>query len=134
MNQRKDIPLEQFTVHISPPSRQRDLLAVSILENGRLNLNGRLSKSLCGKMIDISFTEESKYLCISEIGEGDGWKVPKSGSMKSIGCMKILKDHNKKLPARYEVWYSEALGVWQGEYVENPLRKSSAGLQNTQKK
>ena len=42
----KAIPLEQFTIEITPPETRSSMLAISLYEDGKFNMNGKLSQIL----------------------------------------------------------------------------------------
>ena len=53
MSIRRDIPLEEFEIIISPPSNRFASTCVNIYEDGRFNLNGKLAAKIGGKKLDI---------------------------------------------------------------------------------
>ena len=131
MKKRKDIPLEEFTLTISPPSNRLASMCVNIYEDGRFNLNGKLIEKLTGKQLFIRFTHDGKYLCLIENGD---ISFPKSGSKKLPDMIEKLKGTGISYPARYEVTYSESTHSWQGCYEENPTKLPSEKVCNIKKK
>ena len=79
MSIRRDIPLEEFEIIISPPSNRLASMCVNIYEDGKFNLNGKLAAKIGGKKLGIRLTRDGKYLCLIENGD---IAFPKSGSCK----------------------------------------------------
>ena len=77
MNIRKDIPLEEFELIISPPTNRLATMCVNIYSDGRFNLNGKLIEKIGCSKVSIRFTRDGKYLCLAENGD---ISFPKSGS------------------------------------------------------
>ena len=77
----KAIPLEQFTIEITPPETRSSMLAISLYEDGKFNMNGKLSQILGGKSINIKFTPDCKNICLQEAKDAS-IKFPKNGSLK----------------------------------------------------
>ncbi len=122
----KDIPLDYFHIIIEPPENRLSSTRVNIYDDGKFNMNGKLTNVLGGKELQVRFTDDYRNMCILETGdEGSLIKFPKSGSYRIPKLIYLLKDHGLSFPARYEFWYSEATRTWQGEYIENPTKKPS---------
>ena len=130
MNNRKDIPLEEFEIIISPPSNRLASMCVNIYADGKFNLNGKLVEKLGSKKLSIRFTRDGKHLCLVENGD---ISFPKSGSRKLPDLMEKLHGAKITFPARYEVYYSEPTNTWQGIYEENPTKLPSEKARSTRK-
>lgn len=134
IKERKDIPLENFHVIIEPPENHFSTTCVTIYDDGKFNMNGKLSSVLGGKELQIRFTDDYLHMCIGETGEKNSLiKFPKSGSRKIPKLIRSLKEHGLLFPAKFEFWHSKTTGSWQGEYVENPTKKSSVKPPNSKK-
>jgi hypothetical protein len=131
MSIRKDIPLEEFDLVISPPSNRLASMCVNIYEDGRFNLNGKLTEKIGGKKLEIRFTRDGRYLCLIENGD---IAFPKSGSRRLPDLIDKLKGTKVSYPARYEVSYSESTHTWQGAYEENPTKPPSEKARSTRKR
>ena len=92
MSIRRDIPLEEFEIIISPPSNRLASMCVNIYEDGKFNLNGKLAAKIGGKKLGIRLTRDGKYLCLIENGD---IAFPKSGSCKIPEVTTKLKDASK---------------------------------------
>lgn len=130
MNIRKDIPLEEFDVIITPPANRLASMCVNIYADGRFNLNSKLIEKLGSRQLSVRFTRDGKYLCLIENGD---IAFPKSGSRKFPDMIERLKGTGITYPARYEVAYSEKTRSWQGVYEENPTKSPSGKARNTKK-
>ena len=131
MSIRRDIPLEEFEIIISPPSNRLASMCVNIYEDGKFNLNGKLAAKIGGKKLGIRLTRDGKYLCLIENGD---IAFPKSGSCKIPEVTTKLKDAKISFPAKYEVMYSETTQTWQGPLEENPIMKPSEKVPSTRKR
>lgn len=127
---RKAIPMEQFTIQVEAPSRQSEEMCVNILENGHFNLNGRLTRVLGGKKLELYFTKDYQHMCLKP--SDTGVQFPKSGSCKLHKCVQSLKEAGIVLPAKYSVWKPENTCHWQGDLTENPTQKRS-GVRHSSK-
>ena len=116
------LPLEQFTVLISPAESRSDLMYVSIWSDGKLNLNGKLAAALHGKPIQIRFTEDAKHLCLMESSSTETIRFPKNGSRKLDPVIHLLKEKKIPFPAKYIVHYNNEEKHWQGEIIANPTQ------------
>lgn len=126
IKERKDIPLEDFHIIIEPPENHFPTTCVTIYADGKFNMNDKLSSVLGGKELQIRFTGDYRNICIWEMGDKSSLiKFPKSGSRKIPKLICLLKEHGLVFPAKFEFWYSETTGSWQGEYIENPTKKPS---------
>lgn len=131
MSIRRDIPLEEFEIIISPPSNRLASMCVNIYEDGKFNLNGKLAAKIGGKKLEIRLTRDGKYLCLIENGN---IAFPKSGSCKIPEVIAKLKDAKISFPAKYEIMYSDATQTWQGPLEENPIMKPSEKAHSTRKR
>lgn len=131
MSIRKDIPLEEFELIISPPTNRLATMCVNIYADGRFNLNGKLIEKIGSKKVSIRFTKDGKYLCLADNGD---ISFPKSGSRKLPDVLEKLKGTKITYPARYEVVYSEVTRTWQGAYEENPTKLPSEKVRSTRKR
>ena len=125
---RRDIPLEEFSIIISPPANRLESTCVNIHSDGRFNLNGKLAEKLGGKKIRIQFTPDCRYLCLQEGGD---ISIPKGGSRKIEEISKLLKKNGVLMPAKYELFYSETTRSWQGEREPNPIKPPSRRVRST---
>ena len=117
------LPLEQFTVLISPSESRSDSMCVSIYADGRFNLNGKLAAALHGKPVQIRFTEDAKHLCLMESTSAESIKFPKNGSKKLGPVIHLLKAKKIPFPAKYIVLYNNEEKHWQGEITANPTQE-----------
>ena len=62
MTVRRDIPLEEFSIIISPPVNRLASTCVNIYEDGKFNMNGKLAEKLGGKEVAIKLLPDGKYL------------------------------------------------------------------------
>lgn len=130
MGIRKDIPLEEFDLIISPPVNRLASMSVNIYADGRFNMNGKLVEKIGNTKLSIRFTKDGKYLCLVENGD---IIFPKSGSRKLPDLLEKLKGTKITYPARYEITYSERTQSWQGAYEENPTKSPSEKVRSTRK-
>lgn len=130
MSIRKDIPLEEFDLIISPPANRLASMCVNIYADGRFNMNGKLVEKIGSRRLSIRFTKDGKYLCLVENGD---ITFPKSGSRKLPDLLEKLKGTKITYPARYEIVYSERTQSWQGAYEENPTKLPSEKVRSTRK-
>lgn len=130
MSIRRDIPLEEFEIIISPPSNRLASMCVNIYADGKFNLNRKLAARIGGKKLGIRLTRDGKYLCLIENGN---IAFPKSGSCKIPEVIEKLKDAKISFPAKYEVVFSESTQTWQGPLEENPIMKPSEKVRSTKK-
>ena len=134
IKERKDIPLNDFHIIIEPPENRFSTTCVNIYDDGKFNMNGKLSSIFGGKELRISFTDNCRNMCILDTGnKSELIRFPKGGSRKIPMIICKLKDHGIPLPAKYEMWYSEKYSCWQGEYIENPTKKPSTKPQSSRK-
>lgn len=134
IEEKKDIPLDYFHIIIDPPENHFSITCVNIYDDGKFNMNGKLSSILGGKALQIRLTDNCRNMCILELDNGIKLiKFPRSGSRKVPKLVQLLKSHGISFPAKYEFWYSEAMESWQGEYVENPTKKPLAKPQSLKK-
>ncbi len=133
MNNRKSIPLEQFTVLIQNPTNRLTATSVTIHENGCFNLNGKLAKELGGKPIEIIFTADAKHFILNASSDVGSIYFPKSGSKKLDEALSMLKKHGIARPAKYNVWLREEDNLWQGDLIANPTASPSKGRRNSKK-
>lgn len=127
---RRDIPLEEFSIIISPPSNRLESMSVNIHSDGRFNLNGKLTEKLGGKRVKIQFTPDYRYLCLLENGD---ITIPKGGSRKLPEISDLLKKNGVMMPVKYELFYSETTKSWQGEREANPIKLPSRRVRGTKK-
>jgi hypothetical protein len=131
---KKDIPLDSFTIVVATPINRLSTTCVNIYEDGKFNMNGKLASILGGKSLLIGLTDSCRNMCIIEADDTvESIKFPQSGSRRLPDLVSILKNHGLSFPARYKFWYSEATKSWQGEYIENPVKKHLAKPQNSKK-
>ena len=62
MSIRRDIPLEEFEIIISPPSNRLASMCVNIYEDGKFNLNGKLAAKIAAKSWG-SASPETESIC-----------------------------------------------------------------------
>lgn len=130
MSVRRDIPLEEFSIIISPPSNRLESTSVNIYSDGKFNLNGKLTEKLGGRKIKIQFTPDCRYLCLLENGD---ISIPKGGSRKLLEVSDLLKKNGIMMPVKYELQYSVVTKSWQGEREENPIKLPSRRARSTKK-
>ena len=116
------LPLDQFTVLISPSESRSDLMYVGIRSDGKFSLNGKLAAALHGKPIQICFTEDAKHLCLMESTSAETFRFPKNGSRKLDPVIHLLKVKKIPFPAKYIVHYNKEENHWQGEITANPTQ------------
>ena len=95
MSIRRDIPLEEFEIIISPPSNRLASMCVNIYEDGKFNLNGKLAAKIGGKKLGIRLTRDGKYLCLIENGDNEIKRNPpvKRGGSSYAGKA-LCSSHN----------------------------------------
>lgn len=133
MSERKKIPLDEFTLVIEDPRNRLNAVCVNILDNGRFNMNGKLTEKLGGKRVRIAFTPDGHHFILSENESESTVQFPKSGSKMLEPVAALLRKNKIILPARYEVWYIEDGDYWQGDYIENPMPPQLAKPHNCKK-
>ena len=131
MSMRRDIPLEEFEIIISPPSNRFASTCVNIYEDGKFNLNGKLAAKIGRKKLGVRLTKDGKYLCLHENGD---IAFPKSGSCKIPEVIAKLQEAKISFPAKYAVVFSETTQTWQGPLEENPTMKPSEKAHSTRKR
>ncbi|WP_444658001.1 hypothetical protein ACRQV7_09925 [Caproiciproducens sp. R2] len=131
---KKDIPLDSFTIVVAPPVNRLSTTCINIYQDGKFNMNGKLSSILGGKFLQIRLTDNCRNMCILEADSaGESIKFPQSGSRRLLELIPILKKRGLALPAKYEFWYSETTKSWQGEYIENPTKRLLAKSRDSKK-
>ena len=111
MNIRKDIPLEEFELIISPPTNRLATLCVNIYSDGRFNLNRKLIEKIGCSKVSIRFTRDGKYLCLAENGD---ISFPKSGSRKLPICSKSSREQKSPFPPDMKLFTANQLTVGRG--------------------
>lgn len=133
MNERKKIPLDEFTLVIEDPGNRLNAVCVNILDNGRFNMNGKLTEKLGGKRVRIAFTPDGHHFTLNESKSESAVQFPKSGSKMLEPAAVLLRKNKIIFPARYEVWHIEDGDYWQGDYVANPMQQQSLKPRNSKK-
>ena len=132
MDSQKALTLSSFTFRIQPPVSRLHGMSITVYEDGKFNLNGKLSQKLFGKHVLVSFTENAKNVALVENdNENDRIRIPKSGSLQLPAVVNFLKKNKIPLPAKYEVSYRNSENFWQGDYLENPTIAPCKGRLNT---
>ena len=130
MTIRRNIPLEEFNIIISPPTNRLESMSINIYADGKFNMNGKLSEKLGSKSLEIRFSEDCRYICLLDNGN---ISFPKNGCKKIPEVVEILKKKNILFPAKYEMQYSDNTKSWQGVYTENPIKLPSEKVRSTKK-
>ena len=118
---KKSIPKKMFTIKVTPPTNRLNLKGVTIYEDDRFIINGKLSSELYGKSMTICFTEDAKHLCLEECDPSEQTiKVTHSGRKVFPGTNMLLRKNKIGFPAKYEVWFNPEENFWQGDLLENP--------------
>ena len=133
MINKKSIPLEQFTVLIPNPANRLTSACVTIYEDGRFNMNGKLAGNLGGKKIAVSFTTDANHFALKEENGANSIFFPKNGSKKLDAVSTLLKNIKIAFPAKYDVWYNEEGGFWQGDLPVNPTQLPSTRRHSSKK-
>ena len=132
MNTKKTLTLSDFTFKVCAPANRNQCLSITIYEDGKFNLNGKLTQKLWGKFVCISFTENAQNVALLENDSNDSiLKIPKSGSVKLPMAVDHLKRNKIPFPAKYEVNYDIAENFWRGDYCESPTTAPFKGRRNT---
>ena len=90
------------------PSPKKAELAITIPNDRCINFNPRL-KSQLPEQITIGVSPDGKILRVKE-SAGEGYHIPKSGSIKASVLIDNIKARGIRLPARYLV--EKANGCW----------------------
>lgn len=127
------LSLEKFNVQILPGDN-RNVLSLSVNEDGFFQLSHRLTESLKGIPVAIFFTEDGKHLLLRQSAADDSTTVTfaKSGRRKLRSAAELLKKGHFSFPVRFSIWKREN-DMWQGDIQENPMQKLS-GKRNSAKK
>ncbi len=126
---RQALPFTEFTVTIKDPRQRGNTPLISILENGKFNMNSKLSKILGGQKVSVSFTKDYQHLLLSP---GEGVFFPKSGSRDLPECRDALRARGVTFPVRYDVWQIAESDCWQGDML-NPMKMPSGGRRGSKK-
>lgn len=133
--ERKDISLENFVITVSPPTNRIGNLSVYIHQDGRINLNAKLTSEIQQKNVVLKFTEDYGAICITTNADNQSsFKLPKSGILKAPELVESFTKKGIPFPAQYDCWHSESYNCWQGILIENPTRKPAEKRPNSQKK
>lgn len=100
-----------------PTNNKDNVLAINILENGHINLNGKLNALLTTRKIEIQFTTNCKMIRLIPNGN-NAHQFTKSGTAKNNNIVSELKRHRIALPAHYVV------------HVDNDSLTSYVGILN----
>ena len=114
--QRTQIPVDSFKIIVEPPQERFSTACVTIHEDGKFIMNGKLSRLLGGSAVQIRFTETCRNMCVFET-DREAIRFSKRGARTIPDLIPLLKNKGIVFPAKYEFWYSESTGSWQGEYV-----------------
>ena len=125
--------MERFNVAISNPTNRASLICVNIYNDGRFNMNGKLTEKLSGKALRLAFTSDAQHFMLKEDDSPDAVKFSKNGSKKLDDVLTLLNNQKVLLPAKYEVWYEKSEDYWQGDLIENPIPPQSAKPRSSKK-
>lgn len=98
---------------LKPETRHTILFGINVLENGKINLNGRLNKELVERELEIRISSDGNIIVLNPNGE-IRHKFPKSGSVKNMEIVRILKKSKKEFPVHYDVEWNEEQNIWIG--------------------
>lgn len=111
MNIRKDIPLEEFELIISPPTNRLAAMCVNIYSDGRFNLNGKLIEKIGCSKVSIRFTRDGKYLCLAENGD---ISFPKAAPVSSPICSKSSREQKSPFRPDMKLFTANQLTLGRG--------------------
>ena len=134
MYQQKKIPADQFSVVITNPENRLNTMCVNIYEDGKFNMNGKLSEKLAGSKMYIAFTPDARHFLMKKSDEPGAIAFPKSGSKKIEQVAKHLTDQKILFPAKFNVWYDEEEDTWRGNLSVNPILPLSGQARGSKKK
>ena len=88
-----------FTHAITPPEKLAQMMCVNIYDDGKFNMNGKLTNKLGGKSLEIAFTEDGAHFILMETTVSDfAVCFPKTGSRKLPAVIEHLKKQKIMLP------------------------------------
>ena len=122
---KNEISLDKFTVQILP-SDSRQILSLSVNEEGFFQLSRSLTEAIKGIPVTIRFTEDGKHLLLAHTIADDNAVVTfaKSGRRKLRSAAELMIKEHFSFPVRFSVWKREDEN-WQGDIQENPMQKLS---------
>lgn len=86
---------------------------ISILERGKINLNGKLNQALTNREAEIRISKDGNILILNPEGKIK-YKFPKSGSVKNEEISSLLRKERKEFPVHYTVEWDEEQKIWIG--------------------
>lgn len=95
------------------PTNRLTQYGVNILENGNINLTGKLKVELAHKEIEIKISRDGNILVLNPTGEVT-YRFPKGGSVKNDEVSTLLKKAKKGFPVHYNVKWDEEQKIWVG--------------------
>ncbi|MDF1493825.1 hypothetical protein [Caproiciproducens sp. CPB-2] len=104
---KKDIPLDSFTIVVAPPVNRLFTTCINIYQDGKFNMNGKLSSILGGKFLQIRLTDNCRNMCILEADSAGARQL-------RAGKENISKTLRK--------------GFWQSLEIQRRIEGSSKGI------
>lgn len=132
----KNMPDSEFSIAVTPPV-PRVAMRVTVDENGKVLLSGKLAEQFSKKPVDIRFNKALTAIQISCLpgGIGTGAIVfPKNGRKTIHSAATLLKQASISLPVVFSSYDTPENGKWRGARQETPMQKPSASFRNTKRK
>lgn len=134
----KNIDLSKF--HLVEPTPNRiTCLAFSVMADGTLRMNGKLQLQFKKSHVCIFTDDTGKQILLQEVTNEQTCArlVPKSGTVRAVELLPILKNNKTAIPARYHVEWNEGVQMWLGEvdtsYVFKIPKTSEKKLKTSRK-
>lgn len=125
----KKIDLCEFEL-LTPDATRVSTLAVSVMLDGTVRLNGKLREKFTIPYVNLYTIEDGTVIALKPVN-ADSPKasyVKANGSLKSHSLKERLEAAKIKLPARYVAEWNEEYGFWQAEldpsYPFTPFRSA----------
>ena len=119
-------PVTEFNsdnfITLKPVVNKYSLLAVNILQNGHINLNGKLNQLIHTRKITVQFSDNYKKIRL--IPDGNSPHIfTKSGTSTNINLIQQLKKHRISLPAKYIIECDDNTSYFIGNYASAISKK-----------
>lgn len=89
-------------ITLLPEANRSTVLAVNILENGHINLNGKLNAQIISRDITVQFSNTFRQIRLIPNGK-NAHRFTKIGTTKNSTICQELRRHRIQLPAHYEI-------------------------------
>lgn len=131
----KDMPLEAFSVIVSPPDTT-PFARITVNADGVVVLSSKVAEQFAKKPVELSFNEVRNVIQVKLINPERSQDIlifPKSGRKTIPNAVEELQKKNIPLPAEYR-GYIVADGIWRGAHYVNPTMPPANSTRNTKKK